>query len=330
VSLLAPTMEAFFTERLANQRRASPHTVASYCDCFRLLLGFIAETTGMAPSALDFEDVAAPVIGAFLDHLEADRGASVTTRNARLAALRSLFSYAALRHPEHAGLIARVLAIPPKRVERNVVCFLTRLEVEALLASPDRSSWLGRRDHALLLVAIQTGLRVSELAGLNVGDISLGTGAHLRCRGKGRKQRCTPLTSQTVAALRCWLAERGGAPGDPLFPGPGGGPLGRDAVRKLVSKHAACAAQRCPSIKAKSISPHTLRHTCAMTLLQAGVDTSVIALYLGHETTATTHIYLHADLGLKERALAKTAPPGTAAGRRYQPPDSLLAFLESL
>jgi integrase/recombinase XerD len=329
MSLLAPTMEAFFSERLANQRRASPHTVASYRDCFRLLLGFIVDTTGRAPSLLDFEDVAAPVIGAFLDHLEVDRGATVTTRNARLAAVRSLFSFAALSHPEHAALIQRVLAIPPKRVERNVVCFLTRTEVEALLLSPDRATWLGRRDHALLLVAIQTGLRVSELTGLNVGDVSLAAGAHLRCRGKGRKERCTPLTAQSVALLRIWLKERGGASIDPLFPGPSGGPLGRDAVRKLVAKYAASAGQRCPSIKTKAVSPHTLRHTCAMNLLQAGVDTSVIALYLGHETTATVHIYLHADLGLKERALAKTAPLDTTAGR-YRPPDALLAFLESL
>ncbi|MGH9267741.1 MAG: tyrosine-type recombinase/integrase, partial [Acidimicrobiales bacterium] len=195
MSLLAPTLEAFFTERLRNQRGASPHTVASYRDCFRLLLGFVQEVTGKAPSALDFEDVAAPVIGAFLDHLEANRRATVTTRNARLAAIRSLFQFAALRHPEHAGLIQRVLAIPPKRVKRNQVCFLTRPEVEALLGSPDRSTWLGRRDHLLLLIAVQTGLRVSELTGLTVGDVELGTGAHVRCRGKGRKERCTPLTA---------------------------------------------------------------------------------------------------------------------------------------
>lgn len=329
MSALAPTLEAFFTERLANQRRASPHTVASYRDSFRLLLAFLRDTTGRAPSQLGFEDLAAPVIGAFLDHLERDRGASVSTRNARLAALRSLFRFAALRHPEHAALIQRVLAIPPKRVERNVVCFLTRPEIDALVASPDRSTWVGRRDHALLLVAIQAGLRVSELTGLTRADVELGTGAHLRCRGKGRKERCTPLTTQSVGVLRDWLKERGGKATNPLFPGPSGSPLGRDAVRKLVTRHAAAAARHCPSIAAKQVSPHTLRHTCAMNLLHAGVDTSVIALYLGHETVSTTHIYLHADLGLKERALARTTPPNTAPGR-YRPPDALLAFLESL
>jgi len=329
MSLLAPTLQAFFSERLIGQRRASPHTVASYRDTFRLLLGFAQRRTGRPPSRLELEDLDAPLIGAFLEHLEQQRRNGVRTRNARLAAVHSLFRFAALRHPEHAALIARVLTIPPKRSDRALVTFLSESEVDALLASPDRSRWLGRRDHALLLVAIQTGLRVSELTRLRCGDVQPGPGAHLRCEGKGRKQRVTPLTSQTLAVLRCWLRERQGGANDPLFPTRRGGPLSRDAVERLLAKHAASAQQRCPSLRGKRLSPHVLRHTSAMRLLQAGVDTTVIALWLGHETTRTTQIYLHADLALKERALARTPPPRTAPGR-YQPPDSLLAFLENL
>lgn len=329
MSLLAPTLEAFFTDRLARQRHASTHTVAAYRDTFRLLLGFVHQTTGKAPCQLDLADLDAPLIGAFLDHLEHQRHNSPRTRNARLAAIHSLFSYAALRHPEHAAVIARVLAIPAKRHERAIVTFLTGPEIDALLGAPDPSTWLGRRDHALLLVAAQTGLRVSELTGLTCADVRLGTGAHLRCRGKGRKERITPLTTQTVAALRAWLKERRGQDEDPLFPTRQGQPLSRDAVRKLVTKHARKAARPCPSIGAKSVSPHTLRHSAAMSLLQAGVDTTVIALWLGHEQIDTTAIYLHADLTIKERALARTAPANAIPGR-YQPSDAVLAFLDGL
>jgi len=329
VSVLAPTLEAFFTDRLARQRDASPHTIAAYRDTLRLLLGFVQARTGKAPCHLDFADLDAPLIGAFLEHLEQQRHNSTRTRNARLAAIHSLFAYAALRHPEHAALIARVLAIPAKRHERAIVTFLTRPETDALLAAPDPNSWLGRRDHALLLVTVQTGLRVSELTRLTRGDVRLGAGAHLRCHGKGRKERITPLTAQTVAVLRTWLQERRGQVEDPLFPTSHGQPLSRDAVRKLVTKHARSAARICPSIRPKPVSPHTLRHTAAMQLLQAGVDTTVIALWLGHEQTDTTAIYLHADLTIKERALARTAPRNTTPGR-YQPPDAVLAFLERL
>jgi integrase/recombinase XerD len=329
MTALAPTLQAFFTDRLARQKNASPHTVASYRDTLRLLLGFVAEQTGTPPARMQIEDLDAPLIGAFLDHLEDQRANSVRSRNTRLAAIHSLFRFAALQHPEHAALIARVLAIPPKRCNRAVVSFLDGEEIDALLAAPDTSRWIGRRDHALLLVAVQTGLRVSELTGLCCRDVHLGAGAHVRCLGKGRKQRCTPLTAQTVAVLRGWLTERRGRPEDPLFPTSRGRPLSRDAVALLVTNHAITARQRCPSIDAKTITPHVLRHSTAMTLLHAGVDTSVIALWLGHEKTDTVQIYLHADLALKERALARTTPLHAAPGR-YRPPDTLLAFLEAL
>ena len=245
---LAPTLEAYFTLRLIGQRQASPNTVASYRDAFKLLLAFAAQQTGRPPSRLQLEDLDAKLIGAFLDHLETERANAVRTRNARLAAVHSMFRFAALRHPEHAALIARVLAIPPKRTERAIVQFLSEDEIDALLASPDRSRWIGRRDHALLLVAIETGLRVSELAGLRCQDVVLGTGAHVRCFGKGRKERVTPLTAPTVAVLRAWLQERHGEPSEPLFPASRGGPLSRDAIERLLAKYCATAAQACPTL----------------------------------------------------------------------------------
>jgi len=329
MSALAPTLQGFFTERMLTQRRASPNTVASYRDTFRLLLAFAQQRTGKTPSKLALEDLDAMLIGAFLDHLEVERHNGVRTRNTRLAAIHSLFAYAALRHPEHAALIQRVLAIPAKRTDRQLVSFLTRDEVDALLAAPDRGTWVGRRDHALLFVAVQTCLRVTELTTLTCADVELGTGAHLRCHGKGRKERITPLTTQACGVLRVWLAERQGEPDDPLFPSRRRGPLSRDAVALLVANHADVAAQRCPSLAAKNVSPHVLRHTCAMSLLAVGVDISVIALWLGHESIETTQMYLHADLTIKERALARTAPAGTTPGR-YRAPDSLLAFLDGL
>lgn len=329
MSALAPTLEAFFTERLMNQLQASPHTVASYRDTVRLLLVFIEHRTGKRPSELDFEHLDAPTIAAFLDFLEHDRGNSARSRNSRLAAIHSLFRFAALRHPEHAALIARVLAIPSKRFERTDVAFLTAQEVDALLAAPDQTRWVGRRDHALLALAVQTGLRVSELTGLCCGDVQLATGAHVRCLGKGRKTRCTPLSKPTVAILDVWMQERTGQPQDPLFPTSKGGPLSRAAVWLLVAKHADAAGEHCPSLRNKTISPHVLRHTTAMNLLQSGVDATVIALWLGHAQTRTTDVYVHADLTVKERALARTTPAAATPGR-YHPPDTLLAFLEGL
>jgi site-specific recombinase XerD len=329
MSALAPILQAFFTDRLATQRGASRHTIAAYRDTWRLLLGFAAEHTGIKPSDLDLGDLDAPLIAAFLDHLEHDRGNSVRTRNARLSAIHSLFTYAALRHPEHAAVIQRVLAIPPKRYERNLVTYLTETEADALLAACDRDTWTGRRDHAMLLLALQTGLRISELTGLSVADVHLGDGAHVHCVGKGRKQRRTPLLPATVEVLRVWLAERQSHGAEPLFCTSTGRQLSRDAVEHRVSLYTEKAGASCPSITAKRVTAHTLRHTAAMRLLQSGVDITVIALWLGHEQIATAQRYLHADMTQKERAIARTTPANTKPGR-YRPPDSILAWLDTL
>jgi site-specific recombinase XerD len=329
MTVLAPTLQAFFTDRLARQRQASPHTVAAYRDTFKLLLAFAAQRTSKTPSRLQIADVDAPLVGAFLDHLEANRGNSVRTRNARLAAVHSLFRYAALQHPECGAVIARVLAIPPKRFDRAIVTYLTEPEIAALLSAPDQHTRTGRRDHALLTVAVQTGLRASELVSLTIADIHLGTGPHVNCLGKGRKQRITPLTAEAVAVTATWLAERAGIGPDPLFPTARGTPLSRDGLERRIAIHVQTATRSCPSLAEKKVSPHVLRHTAAMRLLNAGVDTTVIALWLGHETVATTQIYVHADLALKERALARTAPTRTDQ-QRYQPTDAIIDFLESL
>ena len=264
MSALAPILQGFFTDRLIRQRQASDHTITAYRNTFRLLLRFAWQQTGRQPAQLTLDDLDAPMIGAFLHHLETGRGNSVTTRNARLAAIHSLFRYAALQAPDHAALIQRVLAIPTKRTDRTIVCYLTREEMHALLAAPGQSTWHGRRDYALLALAAQTGLRVSELTGTKIRDIHLGRGPHACCHGKGRKDRITPLTSHTVTAIRAWLTERRGAPDDPLFPSRRGTPLSADAIERLVAKHAATAAATCPSLQAKKITPHTLRHSAAM------------------------------------------------------------------
>ncbi|MBF6302890.1 site-specific integrase [Nocardia amamiensis] len=329
MTALAPILQGFFTDKLMRQRRAGPNTIAAYRDTWRLLLQFASRTTATAASGLDLAQLDTALVTAFLEHLETDRANSTATRNARLAAIRSLFRYAALHAPEHADHISRVLAIPPKRCDRPIVCFLTADEIDALLAAPDRTTRLGRRDHALLLLACQTGLRVSELIGLTRSDIHLEAGAHICCHGKGRKDRATPITRQTVAALRIWLTENPGRTDDPVFTTWEGRPLSRDAVAKLVTKHATWAAANCPSLATKNVTPHTLRHSAAMALLHAGVDTSVIALWLGHEDPSSTHAYLHADMTIKEQALARLTPPNTKPGR-YRAPDTLLAFLDSL
>lgn len=325
----AALVQSFFTERLVRQRRASPHTIDAYRHAFRLLLQFAGKRLGKAPSQLRLEDLGAPFIGEFLQHLERDRGNSVRTRNARLAAIHSFFHYVALEEPAYALVCQRVLALPSKRWERKPIDYLQGPESRALLEAPDSSTWTGRRDRTLLLVAIQTGLRVSELVGLRCQDVALGAGAHVRCEGKGRKQRCTPLRRDAATMLEAWLHERSGLPAEPVFPSSRGGCLSRDAVERLVAKHAATARRRCPTLQHKKVTPHVLRHTAAMELLQHGVDRSVIALWLGHESVETTQMYLHADLRLKEQALARTTPLDIQPGR-YRPSDDLLAFLEAL
>jgi len=329
MTAIAATVQAFFAERLIQQHQASPDTIAAYRDAVRLLLVFTADRARIPSCRLDFADLDAPMVAAFLDHLEHERGNSVRTRTARLAAIHSLFGFAALRHPEHTDDIGRVLAIPTKRSDQTIVAFLSDTEVSALLAAPDRTTRTGRRDHALLLLDVQTGLRASELTSLTNSAVHLGAGAHVNCHGKGRKDRITPLTTATVAVLRTWMAERSGLPSDPLFPTNRGGPLSPDALAQRLARHTATATLTCPSLAGKNVTPHVLRHTAAMRLLHAGVDITVIALWLGHETVATTHVYLQADLALKQRALDRTTPPSSTPGR-YQPPDQLLAFLECL
>jgi integrase/recombinase XerD len=326
---LAGLLEAFFTDRLLREREASPHTVAAYRDTFRLLLGFLQQRLNKPPSSVTIADLDAPLIGTFLDHLERARGNKARTRNARLAAIHSLFRYVALQEPAHAAVIQRVLAMPSKRYHRRLIDFLTHAEMEALLTAPDRETWIGRRDHALLFLALQTGLRVSELVSLKCDDVVLGSGAHVRCCGKGRKERCTPLRRDALATVRCWLRERLGRPEDPLFPSGRVGAMNRDAVEYLLAKYTATAQKRCPSLERKHVSPHVLRHSTAMDLLQRGIDRSVIALWLGHESIETTQMYLDADLALKEKALARTTPLRTRRGR-YRPDDQLMAFLKDL
>lgn len=330
MTALAPVLEAFFTDRLMNQQAASPHTIASYRDTFKLLLSFVHQRTGKLPADLDITDLDAGTIGEFLQHLETSRNNAAASRNTRLAAIHSLFRYASLSAPEHAHHISRVLAIQTKRTVKTIVTFLTSDELDALINAANRTTWHGRRDHALLVFTAQTGLRVSELTSLTLDDIHLGTGAHVRCRGKGRKDRCTPLTNHTQQVLTSWLAEHGAASGTaPIFSTRAGQRLSNDAVERLVKKHAATAARTHPALTGRTITPHTLRHSAAMNLLHAGVDITVIALWLGHESPTTTRAYLHADMQLKENAIARTAPPDTTPGR-YQPTDTLLAFLAQL
>ena len=329
ITSLAPILERFFTQRLMQQRQASPHTISSYRDTFRLLLMFTQQRLHTSPSQLMFAAIDAPLIMAFLDHLQKDRGLSARSRNLRLTAIHSFFRYAAFEAPAHAAQIQRVLAIPSKRFTRTQVHFLTRPEVEALLAAPDQRTWFGRRDHAFLLVAAQTGFRLSEMTELTRADVMLGTGAHVHVIGKGRKERCVPLAKPTVAVLKSWVCEQARGDGQVLFPNAQGTRLSPDGVHYLLVKHATAAAKVCPSLKEKRVTVHVLRHTMALDLLQAGVDRSVIALWLGHESVETTQIYLEATLAMKEQALAKTIPLDSKFSR-YRPGDRLLAFLNSL
>lgn len=326
---LAGVLTRFFTQRLIQQRHASPHTVGSYRDTFRLLLRFAQTRTGKEPSRLAWEEIDAPLISAFLDDLQEHRGIAARSRNLRLTAIRSLFRYAAFELPAYAEQIQRVLAIPCKRSTHRQIGYLTRPEVDALLAAPDQDTWPGRRDRAWLLLALQTGLRLSELTGLTRQDVHLGTGAYVHVIGKGRKERCTPLTKQTAAVLQAWLREPARADAQVVFPNRGGGRMSSDGIQYLLARHVETAREACASLRDKRVSPHVLRHTAAMELLQAGVDTAVIAMLLGHESVETTQVYLEADLELKRRMLAKTTPPG-AATTIYRPDDALLAFLKNL
>ena len=325
----APLLERFFTQRLMQQRDASPHTISSYRDTFRQFLKFIQQRIHKAPSRLALEEIDAPLIVAFLDHLEKRQGLSVRSRNLRLTAIHSFFQYAAFEAPTHSEQIQRVLAIKTKRFTRTLVRFLTRTEVDALLAAPNRRTWFGRRDHAFILTAVQTGLRVSEMTGIKHEDVSFGTGAHVRVIGKGRKERCTPLAKSTAAVVSAWMREPKRGNTQILFPNALGDRLSIHGVQYLLNKHRAIAAKTCPSLTGKRIGVHLLRHTMALDLLQAGVERSVIALWLGHESVETTQIYLEATLAMKEQSLAKTTPHDAKAGR-YRPGDSLLGFLNNL
>lgn len=330
MTMLAPLLEAFFTDRLMHQRQASPNTIAAYRDTFRLLLTFVHARLHKSPGRLALTDLDVPLIADFLNHLETDRQNSVRSRNARLAAIRSFFHFVALQEPAHSAMIERVLAIPQKHFDRNLIHFLDRNEIDALLAAPDQQTWLGQRDHALLLLMLITGLRVSEVTRLTCDSVVLGHGPHVRCLGKGRKERCTPLTRQGADRLKGWLGIQRGKPDQPLFPSlRGNGFMSRDAVERMLKKYVAVAARKAPSLSKKNVSPHTLRHTTAVHLMQAGVDRSVIALWLGHEHIETTQMYLHADLSIKEKALSLTAPYNIKR-KRYRAQDDLLAFLEQL
>lgn len=326
---LGTLLETFFCKRLISQRRASPHTIASYRDTFRLLLAFAQKRLSRPPAQLELKDISPSLVSDFLDHLEATRGNRARTRNLRLTAVRSFFQFAALEAPDHGGVIQRLLAIPNKRCQRPLIGFLTRPEIEALLAAVKCRTWIGRRDYAFLLVAMQTGLRLSEITAVRREDIILGPGAHIYCVGKGRKERGTPITKVARRVLQAWMKEPWPIESAFLFPSISGGRLSADAVQDLVNKHVAAARMKCPSLVKKRVTPHVLRHTAAMELLQAGVDRSMIALWLGHESVETTQIYLNANLALKEEILAKINPVNGKPGR-YRPTDRVLSFLSSL
>jgi len=326
---MSSLLQEFFTEYLINQRRASQHTIASYRDSFCMLLKYAKRRLKKFPVGIEFHDLDARFISDFLNHLEKDRGVSARSRNQRLAAIHSFFRYISLYVPENIELIQQVLAIPSKRYEKKIVEFLDNSEIDSLLEAPDCKTWIGRRNHALLMLMIQTGVRVSELTSLCCKDVVLGRGAHILCKGKGRKNRCTPLMKQMIVILRAWFKEGDFEPADPLFPSARGGPLSSDSVQYLVAKYTTIAQEKCPSLKRKRISPHVLRHTAAMQMLQAGIDRSMIALWLGHESYETTQIYLDANLSIKEKLLEKMVPLKVRKGR-YKADDQLLTFLKSL
>ena len=328
---LPSLVQRFFADWLIAQREASPHTVASYRDTFRLLLAYASRQLARQPTDLSVADIDADLVAGFLAFVEDDRKNSIRTRNVRRAAIRGFFRFVAIREPALLLHCQRVLAIPAKRQTKRTVDFLEREEAAALLAMPDLSTSIGRRDRNLLLVALQTGLRVSELIGLNIGDVVFGPSCqpHVRCHGKGRKDRATPLRGDSAKALAQWLPERAGAPHEPLFASNHKRRFSRDGIERIVRKYARLASATCPSLACKRVSPHTLRHTAAMELLQSGVGCTVIALWLGHESAETTHVYLHADMQIKKQAMERTRPVEVPEGV-YRPDDELLAFLNSL
>jgi integrase/recombinase XerD len=327
---VGPIIQDFFVQYLSRQKGASPQTVAAYRDAFRLLLRFLHQLTGTVPSALRLTNLDAPAVLSFLDHLEQDRKNAPRSRNVRLAAIRSFFRYVAMREPDCLGLATSVLAIPSKRVEKRLVGYLTREEMDALLAAPDRSEWIGRRDYTLLLTLYNSGARVSEIATLRRSQISFDTTSAIHLRGKGRKERAVPLWSKTVRALQMWFRELGEDQHGLAFPNARGGDLTRHGVAYIIGEAVQRALPRCPSLAKKRVSPHVIRHTTAMHLLQGGVELAVIALWLGHETVETTHGYVEADLATKERALRKLTPIGSASGGRFKADDALIAFLAGL
>jgi integrase/recombinase XerD len=327
--LIAPHVQAFFADYLCQQRRLSPHTIMSCRDTFRLLLTFLRDQMGVEPSALRIADVDAPVVLRFLTYLEQERGNSVRSRNIRLAAIRSFFRLVALRDPDSLGIVTRVLAIPVKREDQKLIGYLTRPEMQALLAAPDRLTWVGRRDHALLLTLYNTGARVSEITRLKRDHVCCGDSTFLQLQGKGRKERTIPLWAGTVQVLRAWFQELGAYAPNIAFPSVRGKPLSRDGVDYLLKQTVQRAIAACPSLATKTVSPHVVRHTTAMHLLQAGVDIATIALWLGHESIDTTHVYLQADLAMKEKALGKLDPI-EGEWTRFHADDPLLAFLASL
>jgi integrase/recombinase XerD len=327
--LIAPHVQAFFAEYLCQQKRLSPQTIVSCRDTFRLFLVFLRNQTGLEPSALRLADVDTPVVLTFLNYLEQERGNSVRSRNIRLSALRSFFRFVALRDPGSLGMVTRMLAIPMKREDKKLIGYLTRLEIQALLAAPDRSTWVGRRDHALLLTLYNSGARVSEVTRLKRDQVCFDISTYIQLLGKGRKERTIPLWAETVQVLRTWFQKLGEHAPNIAFPSVRGKPLSRDGVDYLLKQAVQRAIPACPSLATKKISPHVIRHTTAMHLLQAGVDIATIALWLGHESIETTHGYLQADLAMKEKALGKLDPI-EGEWQRFQADDPLLAFLASL
>jgi len=326
---LADLIESFFLERLMSQRHASHNTIASYRDTFRLLFQFVWKRSGKTPSNLCFEDLSPQCIVDFLGDLEKNRSCAARSRNQRLTAIRSFFQYASFKIPEKSGMIQQVLSIPKKRHDRSLIDFLNQNEIEALLAIPDQNSWIGRRDHLLLSTAIHTGLRLSEITGIRWSNVALGHGAHIKVVGKGRKERAIPLSKQLAAQLASWRKSEKAAIGDPVFPTQHGPKMSADAFQRMLSKYVSKARERCPSLRQKRVSPHVLRHSTAMRLLQSGVGQPLIALWLGHESVETTQIYLNADLKMKEKVLAKTAPL-KGSYKKFQPSDRLMGFLQGL